>query len=147
VKVLIKASVLGDVEGPTIILIELDDARKQRVLSRWAMFQAAKNTDKDLYEITFWDIPGYFYDVDWDALEKRLGEKDVNQFDSEEYLVVPDDFVLPESCAAHTDVHVTHFTERGIYFRAGLKCGAYVESRRLPFTIRKVGEHEYHLGP
>lgn len=148
-KILLKASALNEYDnGANCFLLELTAEGAKELLARRELFQVVQSKDKGLYALTFWSLPGEFYDICEDTLHELLGGL-VSEFNTNEHIVVPDGFVLygSEEAASEddddtdvggirTEVEMTFITESGVYFRAGLKhSSTYVESRLLPFEL------------
>lgn len=142
-KVLLQASTLADLaDGANCFLFELTEELLNELLAQREALQMVLSKHKSLNTLTFWGIPGSFYDVDWDELLDRLGD-DAGAFEVNEYLRVPEAFTVgdlaiteEEEKEVSTEIEETVVTQNGIYFRAGLKySSAYVESRVIPFDV------------
>lgn len=152
-KVLLKAFTQSEVvDGANCFLLDLTKELAKALLDQRELFQMAKSKDDRLYSLTFWGIPGEFYDVDEAALCERLGEEGAARFSRSEWVDVDDGFVVTDITfaellsdneedeepieAVRTEIDMTHVSERGVHFRSGLKHAAvHVESGLLPFEL------------
>ena len=153
-KILLKATALNEyVDGANCLLLELTDELKKELLAQRELFQMVQAKAKGLHALTFWSIPGEFFDVDEDSLKERLGTL-ASKFEIDECVVVPDDFTVygfafsnlmfdddepdeeDEVGGVRTEIDLTLITANGVYFRAALKnSSTYVESGVLPFEL------------
>ena len=94
-----------------------------------------KAKDNGLWSLTFWGLPGEFYDYDdWDPSE-QLTDEQMSLLESQQYIVLPDDFEVPED-AARTECDGAVITAEGVYWKAIAKhTDVYVETRQLPYEV------------
>ncbi len=141
-KVLLQASTLAELsDGANCFLFDLPSELLNEFLAQREALQMVLAKYKSLNTLTFWGLPGSFYDVDWDELLNRLGD-DAGVFEINQYVLVPDSFTVIDLSTtsdgeeARTEVEETVITQDGVYFRAGLKhSAAYVESNVIPFDV------------
>lgn len=104
--------------------VVLDDADVKELLEKRELLGMVKSKSDQIYEMRFWSHPAYFYedgDVDF---EDFLTEVEIQEFETEGFLRVPDARVLPgdakgvgfNHCAESADCEQLVITERGVSF-------------------------------
>ena len=136
-KILVRADSLNEFDNSVnCLLVEIDEDVKKEILARRELLQMVRSRDKQVLSMSFWGIPGDFYD---EAFDELLGENEMT-FDSKQILVMDDDFVIEhereEDGPVRTELDQMVITENGFYFTAGLKYGSsWVESRELSYEL------------
>lgn len=121
-------------DGCQHAVVELSDEAKKEILARRELFQMCKSKDSSLWSLVFWDSVCQYFDYDeWDPLE-ALTEEQVKLFETNEYVVLPDDFEIPEDDAARTECDRMVITDDSVYWKCIAKhTDVYVETRNLPY--------------
>lgn len=137
-RILVKATSLCEYDDSVnCFLCELNDETKKLILARRELFQMVRSRDPDVSSMDFHGVPGEFYD---EAFDELLEERQENEFDNKESLVVADDFVIKydeeEDGPIRTECDRMVVNARGFYFTAALKHGSsWVESRELAYEL------------
>lgn len=76
----LKTELSGDMSGwfppeQECFVIDIDSRYAKVLLKRRAIFMSAKTSDKDLWEMYFWDASGEYYGVDWEETGDREDEQ------------------------------------------------------------------------
>lgn len=122
-------------------VLELYDATIRDILARRELFQTAHRRDKDLWSMVFWGIPGEFYDDL--PLDDLLNDDQRAGFETDQYLVLPEEFSLTEDPkikavveAARTECDRLVIEETLFYFKAIVKhTDVYVETPGLKYEL------------
>ena len=113
-------------------IVTLSDEARKEVLARRELHQMVKSRDADLWDLTFWGIPGEFYD-DLN-IEDLLTDEQHAAFESKDWVVLPDDFEDPVVDAARTECDRMVITVDGFYWKAIAKhTDVYVETATMPY--------------
>ena len=114
-------------------LVYLTDDAKKEILTRRELHQMVKSRDKDLWNIDFWGIPGEFYDTL--NTEDLLTDEQQAEFESKQYLIMPDDFVLEDE-GARTECDRMVIGDDGFWWKCIVKhSDVYIETTRLPYEV------------
>lgn len=112
-------------------LVLLNDVTRIEVENRRASFTVEKRRDDTLWDQTYWGIPGEFYD-DLN-LENLLTDDQQATLESQDWLLVPDDFVVTEE-AARTECDRMVINDDGFYWKCIVKhTSVYIETAKLPY--------------
>lgn len=132
-KILIKASCSNEMNWCRHALVELDQEAIDRLLARRELLAFAYNEDSDLSEMIFSEFPGRFYDnVDVDSL---LTERQQEEFDREDYLLMPDEFDVDDD-PARTECDELVVRDNGFFWKAIPKhTDLRVETSQLSYDV------------
>jgi hypothetical protein len=112
-------------------LVELTDEAKKEILARRELHQMVKSRDKDVWDLTFWGIPGEFYD-DLDP-EEWLTVEEQAVFESKEWIVLEADFGIHDD-AARTECDRMVINDDGFYWKCIVKhTDVYIETTKIPY--------------
>lgn len=122
-------------DGCEHAIIELDDAAKKEILAWRELFQMVKSKADSVWSMSFWGIPGAFYDHDnWCPMD-QLTDEQAALLESQQYIILPDDFEVPDD-ASRTECDRTVVTGDGVYWKCIAKhTDVYVETRQLPYEV------------
>lgn len=113
-------------------VVELTDEARKEVLARRELHQMVKSRDRDLWDLTFWGMPGEFYD-DIDT-EDLLTDEQQAELESKEWLVLPDDSDIDVSDAARTECDRMVINDDGFYWKCIAKhTDVYIETSKIPY--------------
>ena len=117
--------------------IELSPQDRKDILERRELYQMVHSKASNLWSLVFWDnLPGEFYeDLD---LSKHLTEKQLEEFDDERIIVLPDEFTMGDAEPARTECDRLVVEEREFYYKAIVKhTDVYVQTPGLKYDLIK----------
>lgn len=142
------------VDGCELALVHLDADRVREILALRELFQMAKSKASQLGEMSLWDASVEFYDLvdaeDEEDEEEEDEDEDLDrdsyaprsltgeqsaEFDSENFLVLPDDFDMGRE-PRRTECDQLCVTADGFYWTTIIKhTDARVETAEIPYAM------------
>lgn len=115
-------------------VVDVDAGRKETILARRDVFKAIKDRDAEAYDIQFWDYAARFYEnlspEDW------LGDEGMAKLETDEWVVLPENVVIPAHEAIRTDCDRLIIDDVSFFWHANDKyCDASFETRRIPYGV------------
>lgn len=139
-KILVKTTCSSDLSWCQYLLVTLTSETVKEILERRELFQMVNSKSDGLWSLSFWGVPGDFYD-DLD-FERLLNEKQCADFEDEDFMVLPDDFEIPDDIEpARTECDRLVITQDDFYWKAMPKhTDVYVETFNIPYNVLLEGE-------
>lgn len=128
-------------------LIDVDAAFFTKILHRNSLFSHIRSCDEDAWEVSFWGIPGDFYERP--LVEDVFDKQAIKNFERKGYLVLANDFVFPDAedvSPVRSECGRVILDGEGFRFRAILKhTDIYLNSARIKFEdvpdlVRRASE-------
>lgn len=142
-KIIIKATTLNrDIGFADYIVVEMSDEFRKEILRKRELYQMVKSQASDLCSMQFWGIYGDFYEGHFPDEDLGLTKAQVQEFEVNECLKLPDNFDMPDAKEpVRIDCAHMVITDRGFFFRATVKhTDVYVESVELKYeTVLEPG--------